>query len=76
MNLILKTLETTELNTTVDIKLVINSINSLFLLTDCQSWKALQKNLSMKQLFLFVELKIENCCLFVRRSSFKKYACS
>jgi hypothetical protein len=44
---VLKVLETTELTTTDDIKLIISSLNYLYLITDCQSWKALQKNLSM-----------------------------
>lgn len=44
---VLKVLETTELTTTDDIKLIISSLNYLYLIMDCQSWKALQKNLSM-----------------------------
>jgi hypothetical protein len=44
--LVLKVLETTELITTDDIKLIISSLNYLYLMTDCQSWKALQKNMS------------------------------
>ena len=43
----LKLLETTELTTNNDIKLVNSSLNYLYLITDCQSWKALQKNMSM-----------------------------
>jgi len=46
----LKVLETTELVTAVDIKLIISSVNYLYLMTDCPSWKALQKNMS--KLFL------------------------
>ncbi len=38
----LKVLETTELVTAVDIKLIISSVNYLYLMTDCPSWKALQ----------------------------------
>ncbi|CAF0758767.1 unnamed protein product [Rotaria sp. Silwood1] len=47
MIVILKVIETTELTTNDDIKLIISSLNYLYLITDCQSWKALQKNMSM-----------------------------
>lgn len=47
MILILKILETTELTTNEDIRLTLSSLNYLYLITDCQSWKALQKNMSM-----------------------------
>jgi hypothetical protein len=43
----LKILETTELTTSMDIRLFMSSLNYLYLITDCQSWKALQKNMSM-----------------------------
>lgn len=46
MIIVLKTLETIELTTTVDIKFLMSSLNYLFLITDCQSWKALNKNMS------------------------------
>jgi hypothetical protein len=49
--LILKILETTEMTTTDDIKLVLSSLNYLYLITDCQSWKALQKNMSTNHLY-------------------------
>jgi hypothetical protein len=51
----LKVLETTELVTAVDIKLIISSVNYLYLMTDCPSWKALQKNMST---FVFTYEKI------------------
>lgn len=44
--IVLRVLETTELSTTDDIKFVTNGLNYLYLMTDCQSWKAVQKNLS------------------------------
>jgi hypothetical protein len=47
--LALKILETTDLTTAVDIQLIISSLNYLYLITECQSWKALQKNMSMIQ---------------------------
>ncbi len=50
--IVLKVLETTEMTTNDDIKLVISSLNYLYLMTDCQSWKALQKNLSMNYHFI------------------------
>ena len=43
---VLKVLETTELTTTEEIKLIISALNYLHLMTDYQSWKALQKNIS------------------------------
>jgi hypothetical protein len=43
---VLKVLETTDLTTSVDIQLMISCLNYLYLITDCQSWKALQKNMS------------------------------
>ncbi|CAF2725719.1 unnamed protein product [Rotaria sp. Silwood2] len=46
MIVMLKVLETTEPTTNDDIKLIINSLNYLYLITDCQSWKALQKNMN------------------------------
>ncbi|CAF3350965.1 unnamed protein product [Rotaria sp. Silwood1] len=46
MIVILKVIETTELTTNDDIKLIISSLNYLYLITDCQSWKALQKNMN------------------------------
>lgn len=48
--IVLKVLETAELTTTDDIKLIISSLNYLYLITDCQSWKALQKNMSKNNL--------------------------
>ena len=45
----LKALETTELTTAVNIQLVLSSLNYIYLITDCQSWKALQKNISTNQ---------------------------
>jgi uncharacterized membrane protein len=44
--IVLKVIETIELTTNDDIRLMINSLNYLHLLTDCSSWKALQRNLS------------------------------
>jgi hypothetical protein len=44
--IVLKVLETTELTTTEEIKLIISALNYLHLMTDYQSWKALQKNIS------------------------------
>ncbi len=54
----LKVLETTELVTAVDIKLIISSVNYLYLMTDCPSWKALQKNMSK---FFLLTRKSLNC---------------
>ena len=51
----LKILETTELSKTDDIKLFLSSLNYLYLMTECQSWKALQKNMSM------IDLEIVLC---------------
>lgn len=42
----LRVLETTELTTADDIKLVVTGVNYLHLITECQTWKALQKNIS------------------------------
>ncbi|CAF1207544.1 unnamed protein product, partial [Adineta ricciae] len=57
----LKILETTELITTVDIKLFMTSLNFIYLMTDCQSWRALQKN--MNELLLKTILAIERSYL-------------
>ena len=43
---VMKVLETTELTTTDGIKLIISALNYLHLMTDYQSWKALQKHIS------------------------------
>ncbi|UJR25011.1 hypothetical protein I4U23_006372 [Adineta vaga] len=53
----LKMLETIELTTTVDIKLFMNSLNYIYLITDHQNWKALQKNMneSLRKALLAVE---------------------
>lgn len=51
----LKILETTELSKTDDIKLFLSSLNYLYLMTECQNWKALQKNMSM------IDLEIVLC---------------
>lgn len=44
---VLKVLETTETTANDDIRLILSALNYLHLITDCQSWKALQKNMSM-----------------------------
>jgi hypothetical protein len=44
--LALKILETTDLTIAVDIQLMMSSLNYLYLITDCQNCKALQKNMS------------------------------
>ena len=43
---VLKGLEATELTTTEEIKLIISALNYSHLMTDHQTWKALQKNIS------------------------------
>lgn len=59
--IVLRVLETTELTTTDDIKFVTNGLTYLHLITDYQSWKAVQKNLSNS---LSIEQHEENSSVF------------
>ncbi|CAF3697204.1 unnamed protein product [Adineta steineri] len=42
--IVLKILETTDLTTAIDIQLIMSCINYVYLMTDCQNWKAVQNN--------------------------------
>jgi len=59
--LVVKVLETNELTTADDVKLIISSVNYLYLITDCQSWKALQKNMSTNHFYCVITYDEEEC---------------